>query len=493
MKRKDNCQSNNTNCYDVAIIGCGIIGAACGYQLAKYQISAIIMEKENDVATGATKANSAIIHAGFDPLPGSLMAKYNVAGSQMAQEIFDKLSIPYRRCGSLVLAFSAAELPVLERLYKQGLENGVKGLRILSQAELQELEPNINKEAIAALLAETAMIVSPWEYGLALAETAVRNGLELALNTEVQEIVDRAIFWEIKTNQETYHSKYIINAAGVHSDKIHNMVAPATFKIKPIRGEYYLLDKSEGKQVNHVIFQCPNEDGKGVLVAPTVHGNLIVGPNHIAVTNKEANQTSTSGLQAVAAKAQKTLPLLNLSANIRNFAGIRATSDHDDFIVEMAAERFIDLAGIASPGLSSAPAIANKAVELLSSSGLVLKPKATFIDKRVRQHFSDLSLKEKEELIQQEAAYGRIVCRCETVSEGEINAAFNQPIPPVSVDGVKRRCSPGMGRCQGGFCSPRIVDLLARHLKVSPLEILQEHKGSAVLLAETKKVRADEL
>ncbi len=473
---------------DVVIIGCGIIGAAAAYELSQYDLSVTVLEADNDVANGTTKANSAIIHAGYDPHPDTMMARLNVEGSALAKIICKKLNVPYKEIGSLVLAFSKEELLTLEDLYRRGMGNGVAGISLLSAKEVHEIEPNLSEEVTGALYAPTAAIVNPWEYAIALAETAAVNGVTICRNSEVASIGKTDGGYRVTTAAgDVYNCKTILNAAGIHADKIHNMVSAPAFSIRENRGEYYLLDKSEGKRVNHIIFQCPTKDGKGVLVAPTVHGNLIVGPNAQDVTGGDAATTS-KGLEYVVNTARKSVPTINIRESIRNFAGVRALTEFDDFIIAEAkdAPGFIDLSGIKSPGLSSAPAIAKLAVKLLGNCNLVFRKKASFVDSREQIRFKELSIKEKRELIEKEPAYGRVICRCETITEGEIIHAIHSPIPPVSIDGVKRRCNAGMGRCQGGFCGPRVLEILSRELNLSPTEILQDKSGSYILIGETK-------
>lgn len=472
--------------FDVMIIGSGIVGAASAYELSKYNLSVAVLEKENDVAAETTKANSAIIHSGYDPAPGTLMAKLNVEGVQLSKELFQRLDIPYRQCGAMVVAFNEDELSEVNRLYRQGVENGVPELVVLSGEQAKQLESNLNDDIVAALLAPTAMIVNPWEYALALIETAVTNGVELHLECCVNAISKAEDCWKLETSKGVFFAKTVLNAAGVHADMVHNMAAPPEFKIIPDRGEYYLLDKSEGNKVSRVIFQCPTKIGKGVLIAPTVHGNLIVGPSNEEIEDRENVATTSRGLAWVAERAKKSVPSLNLRQNIRNFAGIRAATDVDDFIIKQAASGFIDLAGIKSPGLSAAPAIAKMAVELLSETGLNLDKKSSYKDTRKRLRFAELSSREKTELVAKNSAYGRIVCRCETVTEGEILDAFDNPVPPRSVDAVKRRCNAGMGRCQGGFCGPRIVELLSSHFGIDPTKVLQDKAETYILTGETK-------
>ncbi len=471
--------------YDVAIIGCGISGSSLAYYLSRYELSVVIIEKHNDVCMEATRANSAIIHAGFDPEPDSLCAKYNVRGNQLAGEICEKLSVPFDRIGSLVVAFTPAELDTLYVLYDRGKKNGVPNMRVIDQKELRKMEPEISDEALGALWAPSAAIVNPWEYGLAMAETAVRNGVELMLNTEVTDIEKEDGAWKIICGDKTVEAKYVINAAGVYSDDIHNLVAEPAFKIEAAAGEYFLLDKVEGERANHVIFQCPNELGKGVLVSPTVHGNLIVGPNAIP-SKKDDTRTTTASLDFIREKACKSVPSINYRENIRNFTGVRPNADTNDFIIGFCAEGFMDVAGIKSPGLSAAPAIAEDVVRMLGEDGLRLSEKTNFIDSREHIRFKKLSNKEKNRLVEEIPEYGRVICRCETITEGEILAACESPIKPVSLDGIKRRCGTGMGRCQGGFCGPKILSILAKYNNVEPEAIIQDDTGSYILTGETK-------
>jgi glycerol-3-phosphate dehydrogenase len=457
-------------------------------------VSIAVLERENDVASGATKANTAIVHSGYDPKPGTLMARYNVQGNAMIKRLCGLLDVPYRQCGSLTLAFSPEEIKLLDILMRQGEANGVPGLELLDSARLHEIEPNVGDEAITALYAPSAGIVSPWELALALAEGAVERGAELLLEDGVDGIEKVAGGFRIMAEQGSLEARFILNAAGIRADEIHDMAAPHAFRIIPDRGEYYLLDKSEGSRLAHVVFQCPDEQGKGTVVAPTVHGNLIVGPNNEPPRFPEDTATTSEGLAIVAQRAKRSVPSVNLRECIRNFAGVRAAADVDDFIIAEApgAPGFIDLAGIKSPGLTAAPAIAEAAVELLARSGLALAKKASRPSGRKRLRFFELSPAEKADLIRRDAAYGQVVCRCETVTEGEILAALRAPVPPRSIDGVKRRVGTGMGRCQGGFCGPRVLEILARATGLRPWDVHQDLRGSQVLIGETKANEANE-
>ena len=474
---------------DVAIIGCGVIGAATAFSLARYDLSVMVLERENDVATGTTKANSAIVHAGYDPEPGTLMARLNVEGNRMVKELAKQLDVPCKEIGSLVLAFDERDLETIKELYRRGVANGVPDLELLSAEQALAMEPSLSKEVKGALLAPSAAIVSPWELCLALAEVAVKNGVELRRNSPVTAIEKIEGGYRITAGGEVVEARMVVNAAGAEADRIHDLIAPHAFTTLPSRGEYYLMDKSQGALVDHVIFQCPNKDGKGVLVSPTVHGNLIVGPNAEPVEGPTDVAVTADGLAFVKKQAAKSVPGINYRESIRNFAGVRAVTDQPDFIIAEVegAPGFIDLGGIKSPGLTSAPAIGEEAVKLLEKAGLVLTEKPNFVAERRRVRFKELSSKEKAALVAKNPAYGRIICRCETISEGEILDALHSPIPPVSIDGVKRRCNPGMGRCQGGFCGPRVQEIIARELGVPQQEIPQDKAGSRILLGRTKE------
>ncbi|MBR2053748.1 MAG: NAD(P)/FAD-dependent oxidoreductase [Clostridia bacterium] len=473
--------------YDVAIIGCGVVGAAAAFELSKYKLNIAVLEKENDVALGASRANSAIVHAGYDPEPGTLMARLNVQGCAMAEQLCKDLSVPYEKIGSLVLAFSESERKTVKKLYDRGVKNGVPDMQILSREEVLQMEPEVSPEVMGALYAPSAGIIGPWEYTIAFAEVAVQNGAEMKLRTKVEGIDWTEDHYVIHTNKGDVEAKYIVNAAGVHSGEIHEMVAEKSFEIRPNRGEYYVLDKCEVTKARHTLFQCPNENGKGVLVSPTVGGNLIVGPNAEGVSGEEDNNNTANGMAFVQKMATKSVPNINYRHSIRNFAGVRANLNKDEFQIGVAAKQFIDLAGIKSPGLTSAPAIALECIHLLQGEGLAMEQKENPVTTRKKIHFRSLSAEDKQQAIKENPLYGRVICRCETITEGEIVDAIHSPIPPCSIDGIKRRAGSGLGRCQGGFCGPRVLDILARELKVSPLDILQDKDGSFILMNETKK------
>ncbi|MFR1517277.1 MAG: NAD(P)/FAD-dependent oxidoreductase [Clostridia bacterium] len=448
--------------YDIAIIGGGIVGAACAYALSQYDLSILMIEKENDIAVGETRANSAIIHAGFDPEPGTRMAALNVRGNAMAERLCSDLCVPYRRIGALVLAFTETDRQTLKELCRRGKENGVPDIRILDRDEIRAMEPEASEAVMEALYAPSSGIVNPWEYAIAMAEVAVQNGAHIALESEVGKIDRQEAYFTMYTTSGNYNSKYVINAAGIGSANIHNMVAAPTFQMRPSRGEYYLLDKCEGTRVKHTLFHCPNQSGKGVLVSPTVHGNLIAGPNAVLTKEPLRPKTTVEGLAFVKEQALQSVPGIDFRNSIRNFAGIRANTDRDDFIIAWAEARFLDVAGIKSPGLSAAPAIAEEVIRMLENDGLELRKRTGAVTKREKVRMKELSAAQWNREIRNNPLYGRIICRCETITEGEIVDAIHAPIPARTVDGVKRRANAGMGRCQGGFCSSRILEILAR-------------------------------
>jgi len=474
--------------YDVAIIGAGVIGNSIFRELTKYNLKVVVLEKEKDVSMGSSKANSAIVHAGYDPKEGSLMAKYNVKGNEMFEDICKELSVPFKRNGSLIIAVNDEDMKTVKALYKNGTKIGVKNLRILTKEEVLEKEPNISEEIVGALYAPTGGIVGPFEYTIALAENGVANGGEIKLEKEVISIEKNDIFKIITKDGESIESKFVINAAGLYADKIHNLICKESFKIIPRSGEYFVMDKSQGSVVSHTIFQCPSKLGKGVLVTPTVHGNLLVGPDARDIDDKEDLGTVGDGLNAVRESSMLTTKKINFREGIRNFSGLRANPDTGDFIVEENDEvkGFIDVAGMKSPGLSSAPAIALGVVDILDKSGCKLDKKSNFKAKRKQIHFMELSAKEKAELIKKNPQYGKMVCRCESITEGEIVDAIKRSFGVLSIDGIKRRCRPGMGRCQGGFCGPRVQEIIAREFNVPLEDVVQEKSGSYILLGKTK-------
>lgn len=474
--------------YDVAIIGSGIIGGSIFRELTKYNLNVVTLEKENDVAMGTSKANSAIVHSGYDPEPGTLMAKYNVEGNKMFDKLCKDLSVPFKRNGSLIIGFNEEDMKELDILYKRGLANKVEGIKMLNKEEVLEMEPNINPDIKAALFCPTGGIVGAYELTIALSENAIDNGGELRLNSKVVKITKDNHFKITLENGDIVESKFIVNATGVHADSIHNLICNEAYKITPRKGEYFLLDKSQGSLVEKTIFQCPSELGKGVLVTPTVHGNLLVGPNAIDIDDKDSVSTESEGLNKIRETSIRTTNKINFRENIRNFAGLRAVADNPDFIVEEAKDvkGFFDVAGIKSPGLTSAPAIAVDVVKMMGQAGLKLNPKDNFKETREQIHFINLSQSEKAELIKKDNRYGRIICRCEYITEGEIVDSINRTLGARTIDGVKRRCRPGCGRCQGGFCGPRVQEIIARETGMNIEDVLLDKNNSYIIVGKTK-------
>lgn len=476
---------------DIVIIGGGICGCSLLYELSRYKMRALLVEKENDLTEGATKANSAIVHAGYDPKPGTLMAKYNVEGNRLIEQLCADLDVMYRKNGSLVLGFDENERPNVEMLYERGVANGVPDIRIIEYKELHEMEPALSDEARFALYAPSAGIVSPWELAFAQAQAAVEGGAEVRLECEVTGIRRENGYYVINTNQGDIETRYVVNAAGRYSQHINEMLGENDFTIVPRRGQYFLLDTTQGELVDKVIFQCPTELGKGILVSPTVHGNLIAGPNS-ELSRLDDLSTTAESLEYIRRLALKSVPGIDFRDSIRNFSGIRAEpKEIDDFIVGPSERNpgYFRIAGIKSPGLTSAPAIAKDVARMINTAGLEFEANPNFQPKRHILRFKHLSDEERAEAIKRNPLYGTIVCRCTTVTEGEIVDAMRRPIPPRSLDGVKRRCWPGSGRCQGGFCGPRVQAIIARELGISQEDIPLDRTGMKIVLGRTKQPR----
>lgn len=475
--------------YDIIVIGCGVVGANVAYELSKYNLKVLVLEKEIDVADGTTKANSGILHSGYDPEPGTLMAKLNVEGSNRIKELVKKLDVQYKECGSLVLAFNEEDEKVLEKLLDNGIKNGVQNLKIIEKEEIESLEPNINKTVTKALYSAGAGVIDPWELCIAMSEVAMYNGVDIKLNSEVINITkENGIFNVYTKDDNNYQAKYIVNAAGVNSDKVHNMVCEKEFEILPSKGEYFLLDKSQGNLVNHVLFQCPSKVGKGVLIAPTAHNNIIVGPNAELNSSRSDRSTTINGLNEVKEKIKKTIDNVPYWENINNFSGLRANSTESDFIIREAksCKNFVDLAGIKSPGLASCAAIGLMCLDILREIGVKFEEKEDYIDNRKVVRIRKLSLEERVEKIKENPLYGNIICRCITVSEGEIIDALKTPIPPRTLGAIKKRTGAGMGRCLGGFCGSKIVEIISRELDIPPEEVFNTNYGSYIITGKTK-------
>lgn len=477
--------------YDVIIIGAGVSGCAIARELSRYRLKILVLEKESDVCEGTSKANSGIVHAGYDAEPGTLKARLNVEGSRKMEALSKELDFPYRKNGSLVLCFDDKETGKLEELKKRGETNGVEGLRILDRQELLLLEPSVGEQAVSALYVPTGAIVCPFGLTIALAENAAVNGVEFLFDRQVADIKRCENEYLVKAGGEEFKTKLVVNAAGVCADEIHNMVSALSMKITPRKGEYLLYDKRTGNMADHTLFQLPTALGKGILVTPTVHGNLLTGPTAVDIEEKDGVDTTKEGMDAVLAKAALSVPGIPKNQVITSFAGLRAHitkmpkgETAEDFLIGEAkdAPGFIDVAGMESPGLSCAPATGEYVAEMIIE---MLKPEKKQDFTGTRKGIPNMALssdEEKHELIRENPAYGNVICRCEMVTEGEILDAIRRPLGAVTTDGIKRRTRAGMGRCQSGFCNPKVVEILASELGVDEAEIRKAGTGSQYLM-----------
>lgn len=479
--------------YDVAVIGAGVIGTMITRELTKLDMNVVLLEKFNDVAMGTSKANSAIVHAGFDAESGTLKAKLNVEGTALMEYYCKKLAVPYKNIGSLVVAYSEEELKTLEVLLERGKRNGVPDLEIIGRERLVEMEPHIGPTALGALWAPTAGIVSPYELAIASAENAVENGADVKRNSGVFAIEYKNEVFTLATASGIVKAKYVINCAGVFADQIAKLIGDHSFTIIPRKGEYHLLDKTDGAFVNHTLFMCPNNMGKGILVTPTAHGNVLMGPTAIDLDydSKLDVDTTPEGLSEILDKIHKVIPALTTRNEITSFAGNRAyvKDGNGDFIIgkSEANERFINVAGIESPGLSAAPAIARYVGKIFRELAPQYKEKENFnCTRKPPVRINELTTEERKALVEKDKRYGRIICRCEGVTEGEIIDAIKAPCGARDVDGVKRRTRAGMGRCQGGFCGSKVVEILARELNVPMNEITKFGHESKIIYEKTK-------
>ena len=475
--------------FDCLVIGAGVVGGLVARELTKYKLSVCIVEKDSDVAMGATRANSAIVHAGYDAKEGTLKAKLNVLGSEMMEDVCRELGVKYKRNGSLVVGFDEDDATTLHSLIERGKKNGVKALSFLEREEIIKLEPNIGTDVTCALRAETGAIVCPYELCMAAVGNAMDNGATLKLGFNVKKIEEADGVYKVSSSSDSVEARMIINCAGVYADEMAKLVGDDSFSIRPRRGEYMLLDKECGALVGHTVFRCPSKMGKGVLVSPTVDGNLLLGPTAEDIDDKEDKSTTAEGLSRVASLASNQVNGVNLGKVITSFTGLRATGSTGDFIINSPKNGFINCAGIESPGLSASPAIAAYVADMLKASGLHMNKKESFSPERRPMHyFRELSIDEKNEIIKEHPEYAHVICRCETVTEGEILEAIRTNPKPRDVDGIKRRTRASMGRCQGGFCTPYIIDLLAEEMGCDYTDVTKFGGKSYVNVGKTKEV-----
>ena len=482
--------------FDVVIIGAGVTGSAIAREISRYKLKACVIEKEEDVCNETSKANSAIIHAGFDAVPGTEKAKLNVIGNSMMNQIAEELDIPFKRNGSLVVCTKEQDPEGLQILMERGKKNGVPDLQILNREELLKKEPNIANDVTCALWAPTGGIVCPFHMTMGYAENANENGVQFFLNTKVEKLEKTESGFTIQVHHvdngsdEMIETRIVVNAAGVYADEINNQLSDRKLHITARKGEYMLLDKTVGDYVKSTIFQLPSKMGKGVLVTPTVHGNLLVGPTAVNVEDKEAVNTTMDGLNQIAKVSSRSVKNVPFRQVITSFAGLRAHEDGDDFIIGEASDvqGLINAAGIESPGLSSAPAIGVAVAELVRD---ILNAEEKLDFNPIRHGILDpdtLSLEERNQLIKENPAYGNIICRCEMITEGEILDAIHRPLGARSLDGVKRRTRAGMGRCQSGFCSPKVMEILKKEVPMSVDKIGKNGVGSEFIVGENKEL-----
>ena len=474
---------------DVIIIGAGAVGAFIARSLSRYDVDALIIEKEYDVGDVTSMANSAIAHSGYDPIPGSKKAIFNVRGNQMMDQVCDELDVQFDKCGTLTIALYDEQLPMLQELKKRADENGVPS-EILSKEQVIAIEPNISREVKGALLCPTGGNINPFALTAHAVENALDNGIKITFGEEVTAIEKIEGGYKVTTSKKVYEAKVVINAAGLHSDDIARMIEPISWSIRPRKGEYYVLNHFAWGFVKHVLFPLPSEKGKGILVTQTTSGNYLVGPSSEWVDDKDDMSTDTLTLQDVRRQATEMVPNIPFQEQIRVYAGLRATPSTHDFIIEpsKAYKDFINVAGIESPGLVSSPAIGEYVVEELVKAVLPLKEKANW-NPRVKPYVKTafLSQDEKNELIKKNPHYGKIVCGCENVTLGEIEDAMSRSLPVNSIKALKKRTRAGFGKCQGGFCQPIVLNLIAEKYGISPLEVKYDGEGSEIVKEEVKK------
>ena len=486
------------NEYDVVIIGAGVTGSSVAMQLSRYDLRVCVLDRNSDIGEGTSKANSGIVHAGYDAMPGTLKAKLNVEGSKMMPALARQLGIPFMRNGSLVVALSDEDVAHMNELYERGVANGVEGLRILTGEEALRMEPNLSDDTKGALFAPTGGIVCPFRLTSAMAECANINGVDFHLLTEVNNIVRsddgftiEAVHFDefdpAKDNSVIYKARIVINAAGVYADRFHNMMTDDKLTITPRKGEYCLLDVTAGHHVGRTVFRMPSALGKGILVSPTIHGNLLVGPTATDLDDKEGVFTTAEGLAAVNAPGASAVRNIPMNEVITSFAGLRPHGDRGDFVIGELPDcpGFIDVAAIESPGLSASPAIGVMVADIVED---ILHPDINEDYVGELKPFTYMKLLPKEEqyaIIEKNPAYGNIICRCASVSEGEILETIHRPLGARTMDAVKRRTGANMGRCQGGFCYPKIMEILSRELGIPMEKITKKGRGSEILDGST--------
>ena len=472
---------------DILVIGAGVTGCAVARVLSRYDASLTVIDRGADIAEGASKANSGIVHAGFDAHPGTLKAKLNVEGARMYPALCEQLGVPYSQPGALVIGFSEDDRATLQKLVAQGVENGVPGVCLIERDEVLSLEPNTNPDVLCALYAPTSVLTSPYEMTFALADHAAVNGAAFRLGEEVEGVIKgQDGLWHVTTDKGEHTCRILVNCAGVGAATIHNMMSADLLHIIDRRGQYYLMDRMAKLPFRMTMFQCPTKMGKGVLVSPTVHGNLLLGPSAEDIDDELETSTTAEGLKFVLDKSRLTWPAASTRGTITNFSGIRAHEAKGDFVIGavVGQENAYEAVGIESPGLSAAPAIGEMLGGQIANE-MGLAPKAQVLPPIARKKpFHAMTTEERAAAVAENPLYGNLVCRCEVVTEAEIREAIHRPVGATTIDGVKRRTRAGMGRCQGGFCSPRVAEILSEELHI-PMTDVTKCGGASRLLVGT--------
>jgi len=475
--------------HDVIVIGAGAVGSLISRALSRYQLDILLVDKASDACEGTTKANTAIVHAGYDAKPGTLKAQLNAAGNDLYDQVCGELDVEFDRCGTYVVGVSESDLRTLGDLYERGRQNGVRGLSLLSGDAMREREPSVTPAVTGALFAGTGGLVDPFQLCIGAAESAVLNGARVALNTRVEGFARFGGVTEVQTSRGALYARWVVIAAGLWADDLMACAGLDGFSIMPRKGEYFLLDKMAGDDVHTVLFPCPTPVSKGILVSRTIHGNVILGPNANDVDDKNDLETTSEGLNDVMSGAKKLVPTLDARMVIRTFAGLRATGSTGDFLIDISKSwpQMVVLAGIESPGLTASPAIAEHVVAMMREAGLrtVERPDWNPIRRGIPR-FAQLSTVQREALIAKDSRFGRVICRCETVTEGEVVAALHAPIPARTYDGIKRRTRLGSGRCQGAFDTPRVLEIMAREMGAKETELTKRGGASRFVLRPTK-------
>lgn len=469
---------------DIIIIGAGVVGCSIARELSRYNANIKVLEKANDVACGTTKANSGVVHGGFDAKPGTNKAKFNVEGNKMFDRLAEELDFPFKRNGAYVLCFDEDKLDGLKKLYDQGIVNGVNGLEIHSGEQVREKEPCVSNQVKGGLWCACSGIVSPYEMTIAYAENACVNGVEFVFEKQVQKLVDDGDKIKVVcSDNDEYTADIVINCAGLHSDDINNTLSKTNYTIIPRKGEYMLLDKTAGYLTKATLFQLPTAMGKGILVVPSVHGNILLGPTAVDMQDKDCVDTTYEGLKEAFEKARLSVPEVSAKSVITQFTGVRAHCTQGDFVIGFSDnEKLYNLIGIESPGLTAAPAIAVHVADEISKK-LSLEKKQNFVAKREGiPCFATMTNEQRQQIIKKNPLYGKVVCRCEVVTEGEIVDSINRPVGAKDLDGIKRRTRAGMGRCQSGFCSSKVMEILAREKNIELTQVSKSGEGSQIVI-----------